>query len=411
MPVPEEEYPFTWAGEFADRALERRYRVDLYRDSVPLIRGVAAMTAIVFLLAGLGPIIDPDHPDGALMLAILRVVPCVAGFAIALWGNRLRSAERLAWAIAVYALLIGAYESTELVLLYQPGLEYTVPFTLLIIFVTYLLFGVLLLPLMGAALTMSAVYMGVLATLTPAEATGMLYLGLFFLLANGSGAFVLVRMACWRRRHFADLRAIRQLNRRLAHDNQAKEMTNRALADLAETDALTGVTNRRGLVRQFAALERDKRSDGRLALLLMDLDRFKQINDTHGHNAGDLALIAVTERIQGILRREDLLARIGGEEFAALLPETDADGALAIAERIRRLVEKTSVAANNRKIRATISIGVAARRAGERTGVGLNALMRRADRALYQAKAAGRNRCRLASEELDVEDPVVRFSG
>jgi diguanylate cyclase (GGDEF)-like protein len=131
---------------------------------------------------------------------------------------------------------------------------------------------------------------------------------------------------------------------------------------------------------------------------LLDLDRFKRINDTHGHDAGDAALIAVTRQIQGVLRRDDLLARIGGEEFAALLPDTTSAAAVAIAERIRRLVAETPVSAEDQEIRTTVSIGVAARPPEARREVGLNSLMRRADRALYQAKAAGRNRCRMAAE-------------
>mgnify|MGYP000480612368 CR=1 FL=1 len=401
MPFPEEAYPFTWAGEFADAALERRFRVDLFHDVVPQAQGVAAMTAAVFLLAGLGPIIGHIDRETAFLLALFRVVPSLGGFAIALWGRSLRSAERLSWVIALYTLGVGIYEAVELTILFQPGLEYTVPFTLLIVFVAYLLFGALLMPIMGAALIVSVTYLLALGMAVPAEAAGVVYTLLFFVLANAAGIFVCIRMSCWRRRHFAALRSIRQLNSRLTHDNRAKEITNRVLSDLAETDALTGVTNRRGLTRRFEQLEGDKRSGGGVALLLLDLDRFKRINDTHGHDAGDAALIAVTRQIQGVLRREDLLARIGGEEFAALLPDTNSAGAMTIAERIRRLVEETPVSAEDQEIRTTVSIGIAARLPEARREVGLNTLMRRADRALYQAKAAGRNRCRMAPDNED----------
>ncbi len=410
MPSQEVCHSFTWDGEFTDQALERRYRVDLYRDALPRVRVVSAMTATVLLLAGLGPYFDPGHHDAAVTLLLLRGVPFLGGMALALWGARLRSAERLSWAIAGYLLLVGFYESAELIPLYEPGLEYTVPFTLLIIFVAYLLFNVLLKPLLGAALIMSAGYMVVLATQTPAELPGMIYLSLFFVLANASGAFAMIRLSSWRRRHFAALRAIRQLNHRLAHDNRAKERSNQVLADLAETDALTGVSNRRGLVRCYEGMTKDKRRDGRMALLVLDLDHFKRVNDTFGHDAGDSVLIAFARRVQGALRREDLLARMGGEEFAVLLPERDASAALAIAERIRWLVEELPVAVGESQIKITVSIGIAARASADRDKADLNMLLRLADRALYQAKAAGRNRCRLVPleiEEAKEAEPVV----
>ena len=413
MPSPEVCQSFAWDGEFTDQALERRYRVDLYHDAVPRIRGVAAMTAVVFLLAGIGPYFDAAYRDIAPMLAMMRGVPALGGLALALLGHKLRSAERLSWAIAGYLLLIGAYESAELIPLYEPGMEFTVPFTLLIIFVGYLLFNVLLRPLLVGALVVSVGYMVVLTTQTEAHVSGLITLALFFALANASGAFVMIRLSIWRRRHFAALRAIRQLNRRLTDENRAKERSNQVLADLAETDALTGVSNRRGLIRCYESMTRDKRRDGRMALLLLDLDHFKRVNDTYGHDAGDSVLIAFARRVQGALRREDLLARMGGEEFAVLLPERDPSAALAIAERIRWLVEEIPVTVDDNEIRITVSIGIAVRTAAEREDVDLTLLLRLADRALYQAKAAGRNRCRLVpveteDDETPTEQPPVR---
>lgn len=406
-PSPEDGHTFAWDGEFADPALEKRYRVDLYHDALPRVRVVAAMTAVVFLLAGLGPFFDDGQQHLAASLFLMRCVPSLIGLALALWGPRARSAERLSWAIAAYLLVVGAYESVEAAIIYEPGLEYSVPFTLLIIFVGYLLFNVLLRSLLGAALLVSVAYVLTLVLYTPAEPAGLIQLSLFYVLANASGAFVMVRMASWRRRHFAALRAIRQLNSRLTHDNRAKERSNQVLADLAETDALTGVSNRRGLTRCYETLAGDKRSDGRLALLLLDLDHFKRVNDTFGHDAGDSVLVAVARRIQGALRRDDLLARVGGEEFAILLPNREASTALAIAERIRWLIEENPVSVGSNRIKVTGSIGIAVRRASERHAVDLGTLLRFADRALYQAKSAGRNRCRLVPTEIEADDDVI----
>jgi len=159
---------------------------------------------------------------------------------------------------------------------------------------------------------------------------------------------------------------------------------------LATTDGLTGLLNRRTLNTLLAARVREAQRYRRpLSLLLLDVDHFKKVNDTHGHPAGDAVLRGVAAVARAQARDTDLVARYGGEELAVVLPETDAAGARAIAERLRAAVEGTSHATEQGALRVTVSVGVATWPGGGQTP---DELLTTADRALYRAKQTGRNR-------------------
>jgi len=159
---------------------------------------------------------------------------------------------------------------------------------------------------------------------------------------------------------------------------------------LAGTDALTGLGNRRQfLARAQSELRRGRYRAAPLAIVMIDLDRFKPINDEHGHAAGDRALKAFTTACRSALRDSDLLARLGGDEFAALLTDVDADDAARIVERVRRAVEAAPVQADDgTPIPLTASLGAVLVEAG---AASLDQALARADGLLYAAKQAGRN--------------------
>ncbi len=170
----------------------------------------------------------------------------------------------------------------------------------------------------------------------------------------------------------------------LAHNRELLLAANAEMEHLASHDALTGLANRRRFTRQAEqALQRAE--DGRLALLLADLDHFKAVNDTYGHAVGDAVLQRTAQRMRERVRSSDVLARLGGEEFAVLAPGCDAADAAGLAEM---LVETVRTTRFDHGGAVTVSIGVAV----FRTGTGLGELLREADDALYAAKTAGRNR-------------------
>ncbi len=158
---------------------------------------------------------------------------------------------------------------------------------------------------------------------------------------------------------------------------------------LATTDGLTGLFNRTMMDRELEReLGRVQRYGTELSLLVADLDHFKQVNDRHGHLAGDECLRAVAAVLKRSLRQVDLVCRYGGEEFAVIAPMTDELGALTVAERLRLAVEQLVIRVGAEELKITISVGVASHRSGETA----RDFFARADQALYAAKAAGRNR-------------------
>jgi two-component system cell cycle response regulator len=158
----------------------------------------------------------------------------------------------------------------------------------------------------------------------------------------------------------------------------------RGLEELAYNDELTRLYNRRFLTRQMSALVRSATRHRRtLSCVLVDIDRFKSINDQHGHARGDAVLARVAARMQHVLREEDYAGRWGGEEFLVLLPDIDEEGAQATAERLRASVGDRPVAG----LRVTVSAGCATWSHGESP----DDLLRRADAALYAAKRGGRD--------------------
>jgi diguanylate cyclase (GGDEF)-like protein len=162
------------------------------------------------------------------------------------------------------------------------------------------------------------------------------------------------------------------------------------LQGLSMQDALTGLPNRRALEQ---ALQREwqrwQRSARAFAVVALDLDHFKRINDTHGHLVGDDLLAAVGRRLAGAVRQMDIVARTGGEEFLVLMPDIDDAAADAAAERLRAALANSPLAVGPLTLPITTSLGVARVRAGDTE---LRQVLARADRALYAAKAAGRNR-------------------
>jgi diguanylate cyclase (GGDEF)-like protein len=200
------------------------------------------------------------------------------------------------------------------------------------------------------------------------------------------------------------LRAMEQINAELRFNNETMEDHAAHLASLAEatdesarkveevatTDGLTGALNRAGfLAFSQTELERSEAGDHGLALMMLDVDHFKSINDRYGHAGGDLALKHLVTALGGRTRRGDLLGRLGGEEFAILLPGIAPDAAERLAERLVAFIAETPVTYGSRSIEMTISVGLTMATMADRS---IEQIIARADDALYRAKEGGRNR-------------------
>ena len=192
------------------------------------------------------------------------------------------------------------------------------------------------------------------------------------------------------KRQIAELKAHREmLEEEVKARTKELEDANKKLDLISRTDELTGLPNRRDMLRTIDnEVQRVTRTRKPFCFIFIDIDHFKNVNDTYGHACGDEVLKHVASTIRNLLRKYDVLARYGGEEFLTLLPETDLDGARIVAERFRKTIEDTTVVFGKLSIKVTITLGVAQ----YDHALGADRSIQMADRALYEGKETGRNK-------------------
>ena len=203
----------------------------------------------------------------------------------------------------------------------------------------------------------------------------------------------LVQQLSARNRELVELN--HSLEERVTQRTLELSQANAELKMLSLTDGLTGLSNRRHAMMQLDALWRESDANGKpLSALMIDADNFKEVNDTYGHDAGDEVLIALSRALSHALRSDDLVFRLGGDEFLVLCPATDFDGALKVADMLLKKVSTLRVATGTGFWKNSISVGVATR---EATMEHFEDLIKTADKSVYLAKNAGRN-CARASQ-------------
>ena len=191
----------------------------------------------------------------------------------------------------------------------------------------------------------------------------------------------------------------------IARDITERKILQARLEYQASTDPLTSLNNRRHfLLKADQEFLRFKRYGNSFAMLMLDLDRFKNINDTYGHQTGDALLREFSHQMRVAFRHSDILGRIGGEEFSVLLLESSLHRAIEVAERLRQQVEKSPLQLNDTTVQYTVSIGVTTAGVSDAS---LDSILRRADTALYQAKHNGRNQVEFAKAPVGPEQPAT----
>jgi diguanylate cyclase (GGDEF)-like protein len=196
--------------------------------------------------------------------------------------------------------------------------------------------------------------------------------------------------------HHSELNArIRAAKRIIDLQNKLLEAQER-LHIQATHDALTGIWNRRAIFEALAReLDRAERQEIPVAVALIDLDHFKQVNDTHGHPVGDEVLRETAQRIRGAVRSYDAVGRYGGEEFLVVAPECDTQRAMDLAERIRLLLLQSPIQTSGPAVPVTLSLGLVHLEKGSKVEIGR--VLSAADQALYKAKSSGRNQTVMGS--------------
>lgn len=355
-------------GRLPDPLAEQEFQQAKQPFTRRRLRFVCAITGVAYLAAAYADSMVLNGSAFNLLFAA-RCLTALAGLVpFILTFNKKAISSDMGLAAGAYMTTLMATECLELYLKADVVAMQEMPITAFIVLTFYLFQPPQIWQsLVGAGLG-SVAYLFILAFLTDAPSGHVANIFLVFGLANGFGLYFCIRFGAAQRREYV---ALTELRRK------------------AETDALTGVLNR----RRVDELCKKEFNEAKLhgypcALLLMDIDQFKAINDRVGHAAGDVVLVDLAERCSRILRMVDVFGRIGGEEFVVFMPHATEEQAREVAERIRKAIDETAFKAGERALGVTISIGGAALGLGTDT---LESLYRQAEDALYAAKRCGRN--------------------
>jgi diguanylate cyclase (GGDEF)-like protein len=222
--------------------------------------------------------------------------------------------------------------------------------------------------------------------------------GLLLLAVNLFGLRTAYRVSRLTREQYRDIEILRNANTQMAAEVERRQSLESELRLLLDRDELTGIANRRHFLARGERVLSGARLQGEpVGLLILDIDYFKQINNTYGHRHGDAMLLGLVAACQHILRERDLMARLGGEEFAILLPQTDLRAVLLAGEQLRDEIQRMPVRLDDVTLFFTVSIGVAQSCPGD----SIESLMLRGDAACRQAKLNGRNRVEQETSTLE----------
>lgn len=334
------------------------------------MRFICMITALLYILAAYGDYCDLGNSTGFTLLLGIRSVVFILGVACALVLRPTKRTIRVqCLALCGFMSAVMACECLELAIKSTLVGSMGIPATVFIVLAYYLFLPPRIFVPLVAGLGGSLAYLCTLLIMTAASPGILLNNFLYFFLANSFGIFYLINYGRSKRCEFLSMQQLKEL---------------------ADVDDLTGIFNRRKVLAEGQSLFRAaRRFNTPIAVLMLDVDRFKEINDLHGHHVGDSVLEELASRCRALLREVDIFGRLGGEEFVVVLPHSDMPQAQTAAERIRRAVGDLPFTSRNLYLNVTLSIGIQTIRPGDED---FASLLRRADNELYRAKERGRNR-------------------
>lgn len=383
------------SAEFRDLATEVAFREYLRSIWVRDTRRAFILAALFYLAFSITDFMLLGQGEPYAMVLFTRVMVTCFGLLVAFSAERFWRplVDGITPTLVVGLAMVG-FLSITLLRPFEPGWHGMSMMVMLL--GTYVFIPNRFLPALAVALFSTVAFFFLMVDHFELQPKLILIMALLFLSMNLFGALSAHRISRLTRMNFRDAQILRQANQRLTEEVAARRQLEQDLISQVHHDELTGVTNRRRFQELARQRIRQAETDGQpLSLLLLDVDYFKQINDTYGHLRGDEVLKALARICGDHMDAEEVLARVGGEEFAMLLPGMDREAARKQAERIRASVWNAPVVLADAAIHISISIGVAQWRPGEN----LADFLGRVDHALQVAKYKGRDRVEVADGE------------
>jgi len=391
---PQKQYNLHWlTGQFRAPKDESMYRHSIQnriRLEARLALTIAASVFAMFAITDYNLLGLTREYYLLLSMRISVVSLClILAFAIGRWGDYNKRPWLHAlplWVLATGIILIVPLRPESI------GSQITAAAIAIIAF--YLLIPNLLTVATLASLYLSVTFLVAATHFAMLPPTDVLRTGLLLMMANIVGYSTLMRLELLQRKQFSLLNEERDQNRHLTQEIDHRKSLEAQLRMVAERDALTGLDSRSHFMKRAKALlQRSQLDAAPFSLFMIDVDHFKSINDTWGHTKGDWVLTQIAEVCEQSLRPTDVIGRFGGEEFVVALPQTKADEAKIVAERLKQNVAALPLTDEMQDLRLTVTIGIAVAKSGDDD---LDALITRADNMLYQGKRDGRDRVVLA---------------
>lgn len=377
-----------WMCEFSQPWMERDFQSHVQPVVIQQLRWALIVWAALLLLFAVPDYIALGPVRPFCYLLAYRIVIVVALVVLIFSITPETRVFQISYSVAV--VVVAGFTGFMLFFIYRPDVVTMIIIVIMVQLISLLIF----VPIRFIVALFCAMY-GVFITLvtrfvlgtTPANLVALFVL---LMLPVVIGAGTIMRLGFAQRREFALLTETKRINRELAEEIQKRVALEEKLKELASTDPLTGLYNRRQYEMLFQhEIGRSRRRDSSLSVGILDLDDFKQVNDTYGHTAGDEVLRRVADVCRKNLRAIDIVGRLGGEEFIILMPECDIDQANILGNRLLKMIESEVVDTNAASIRITATIGITQLFPDDK---GIEGIIGRADDALYRGKKAGRNR-------------------